>query len=77
MRLPIIIWVMKVKIKVNDKEIEIFAGAQVKDAIRSYSNEEYKKIKNGEKIVQDPDGNMVMPSGELMENDELFIVEKL
>ena len=64
------------KIKVNGEIVEIFKGAQVKDVIRSYSEEEYKKVQRGEKIIEDPDGNMVMPNGELMGNEEFFLVDK-
>jgi hypothetical protein len=64
------------KIKVNDEVVEIFQGAQVKDVIRSYSNKEYKKVKKGEKIIQDQHGNMVMPNGELIGDEEFFIVDK-
>jgi len=56
--------------------VEIFQGAQVKDLIRSYSNKEYKKVKKGEKIIQDQHGNMVMPNGELIGDEEFFIVDK-
>ena len=63
------------KIKVNDEVVEIFQGAQVKDVIRSYSESEYKKVKKGEKIIEDPNGNMVMPNGELMGNEEFFIID--
>ncbi|MCF8008564.1 MAG: hypothetical protein K9K32_02250 [Halanaerobiales bacterium] len=64
------------KVKVNKKTIEIFKGAQVKDVIRKYSLEEYKKIKNNEKLVNDQNGNIIMLNGELSGNEELFIVEK-
>jgi len=64
------------KIKVNDEVVEIFQGAQVKDLIRNYSNKEYKKVKKGEKIIQDQHGNMVMPNGELIGDEEFFIVDK-
>ncbi len=64
------------KIKVNGEVVEIFKGAQVKDVIRSYSESEYKKVKKGEKIIEDPNGNMVMPNGELMGNEEFFLVDK-
>lgn len=64
------------KIKVNGEIVEIFKGAQVKDVIRSYSEEEYNKVQKGEKIIEDPDGNMVMPNGELMGNEEFFLVDK-
>ena len=64
------------KIKVNDKLIKIFRGAQVKDVIRKYSNDEYKNIKDGSKIIVDQHGNQVMPNGELMGNEEFNIIKK-
>ena len=64
------------KIKVNDKLIKIFRGAQVKDVIRKYSNEEYKNIKNGSRIIVDKHGNQVMPNGELMGDEEFNIINK-
>ena len=64
------------KVKVNNKIITIFNGAQVKDAIRKYSNNEYKEIKNGNKIITDKNGNQVMPTGELMGDEELNIINK-
>lgn len=64
------------KIKVNDEVVQIFHGAKVKDVIRSYSYDEYKKVKKGEKIIQDQHGNQVMPNGELMGNEEFYIVNK-
>lgn len=64
------------KIKVNDKFINIFKGAQVKDVIRKYSNKEYKNIKEGSKIIVDQHENQVMPNGELMGNEEFKIVNE-
>jgi len=64
------------EIKVNDKLIKIFRGAQVKDVIRKYSNEEYKNIKNGSRIIVDKHGNQVMPNGELMGDEEFNIINK-
>lgn len=64
------------KIKVNDKFINIFKGAQVKDVIRKYSTKEYKKVKKGNKIITDKNGNQVMPTGELMGDEELNIINK-
>lgn len=66
---------LKLKIKVNGKTIEIFSGAKVKDVIRKYSVEEYKKVQNNKKVIKDPDGNIVMPNGELIGDEEFFIVE--
>jgi|AntRauTorckE6833_2_1112554.scaffolds.fasta_scaffold00712_6 hypothetical protein len=64
------------KVKVNNKIITIFNGAEVKDAIRKYSTKEYKKVKKGIKIITDKNGNQVMPTGELMGDEELNIIDK-
>lgn len=64
------------EVKVNNETVEIFKGAQVKDVIRKYSLEEYKKIKNNKSLVNDKDGNIIMLSGELNGNEKLFIVDK-
>ena len=63
------------KIKVNGEEVEIFSGARVKNVIMKYSREEYKKIKDGEKVVEDKYGNQIMLSGELTGREELNIVK--
>ncbi len=63
-------------IEVNGEEIEIFSGARVKNVIMKYSQEEYEKIKAGEKIVEDKYGNQVMLSGELTGREKLKIVKK-
>ncbi|MDZ7672478.1 MAG: hypothetical protein U5K53_06560 [Halanaerobiales bacterium] len=64
------------KVKVNNKIITIFNGAEVKDVIRKYSTKEYKKVKKGNKIITDKNGNQVMPTGELMGDEELNIINK-
>lgn len=64
------------KVKVNDREIEIFNGALVRDALLKYSKEEYKFIRNNEKIVVDRHNNKRFLSGELSTGETLFIKNK-
>jgi hypothetical protein len=64
------------KVKVNNREIETFSGALVGDALLKYSKEEYKFIRNGEKIVVDKHDNKRLLSGELSAGDALFIKNK-
>jgi hypothetical protein len=61
------------KIKVNDKLVEIFSGACVKDALRKYSSAEWKKVQKNQKAVFDRHGHEVAPDGELSGGEEFFI----
>jgi hypothetical protein len=53
--------------------IEIFAGATVKDVLRKYSREEWKRVRSGENTVRDGQGHEVGLDGELGGGEELFI----
>ncbi len=64
------------KVKVNDREIEIFNGALVRDALLKYSKEEYKFIRDNEKIVVDKRNNKRFLSGELSAGETLYIKNK-
>jgi len=64
------------KVKVNDREIEIFNGALVRDALLKYSKEEYKFVRDNEKIVVDKRNNKRFLSGELSAGETLFIKNK-
>ncbi len=64
------------KVKVNDREIEIFNGALVRDALLKYSKEEYKFIRDNEKIVVDKHNNKRFLSGELSAGETLYIKNK-
>lgn len=63
------------KIQVNKKLVKVFSGARVKHAIRKYSVRDYKKVKEGKKLIRDEYGNKVMLDGELTGEEELFIVD--
>jgi len=61
------------QIKVNDRTIEIFAGARVKDVLRKFSRAELALVRKNEKKVTDPHGHEVGLDGELSGGEELFI----
>ena len=58
---------------VNGKRIDIFDGATVEHAIRKFSPEALKDIKQGTAYVTDRFGNHVALSGTLTENDVLTV----
>jgi len=60
-------------IYLNDQEIEIFKGANLRDILWKFSKEEYYRILNGEKTVVDKMGNQVLMDGELCEGDNYYI----
>lgn len=61
------------EVEVNKKLVKVFSGARVKHAIKEYSVKDYKKVKEGKKLVRDKYGNKVMLDGELTGEEELFI----
>lgn len=63
------------KIHVNDQEMEIFNGANLRDILRKYSKEEYHRILDGKKLIVDKLGNQVLIDGEVVEGDEFYIKE--
>jgi len=65
-----------VKVYVNGEEIEIFAGARVKNALLGYSREEYEAVKEREKLVKDEFGNEILLDGSLSAGEKIFIEER-
>ncbi len=61
------------QIKVNERTIEIFAGARVGDVLRKYSRAEWALVRKGKKKVSDPYGHEVGLDGELNGGEELII----
>jgi hypothetical protein len=57
----------------NEKEIEIFSGARVGDALLKYSKEEYRAVSRGKKQVTDKWGNPHQLDGELTDEQHLYI----
>jgi hypothetical protein len=65
--------IVNMNIKVNDKVVEVFAGACVKDVLRKFSGAEWRRVKSGKKTVFDRHGHEVGLDGELSGGEELFI----
>jgi hypothetical protein len=61
------------KIFINEKEIEIFGGADIESAVRLFDKAVLGKIKKGKSEVCDKHGNHIDISGELHENSRIFI----
>jgi hypothetical protein len=61
------------QVKVNEKSVEIFSGACVKDAVRKYSRTAWKKVRENKVSVFDGYGHEVAPDGELSGGEELFV----
>jgi sulfur carrier protein ThiS len=61
------------QIKVNERTIEIFAGATVKDVLRKYSPAEWILVRKKEKKVTDAYGHEIGLDGELNGGESLFI----
>ncbi len=61
------------QIKVNEKSIEIFSGARVRDALRKYSRAEWKRVQKNEKMVCDRHGHEVGLDGELNGGEEFVL----
>ncbi len=61
------------KIVVNHKEIMVFHGAKVLDAICAYYAQHDKKIPLLLPTVTDGYGNCVAPDGELSEGSHLYL----
>jgi len=60
-------------VKVNEKTIEIFAGARVRDVLLKYSRSEWTLVKENKKKVSDAHGHEVGLDGELDGGEELVI----
>lgn len=59
------------RIFINRKEITIFAGARVIDAVRAYSARSAKMLLNGTLSAFDRFGNLTEPDGELRDGQTL------
>ena len=64
-------------ITINDREIELFDGALVKNVLLKYSPDEHKAVLSGEKKIVDKNGNPVDLDGELSAGAVLNIKNKL
>ena len=61
---------------VNEKEIILFDGATVSDALRKYNDSAVNKVKKGNAYVLDTYGNNIGLSGALTEGSRLFLRDK-
>ena len=57
----------------NDRQLEMFEGARVKDAVLKYSKEKYHSTRSGKTIVADKYNNPVDPEGELSHDQRLYL----
>jgi len=60
-------------INVNDKTVEVFSGACVRDVLRKYSKITWTQMQKGSKAVFDGRGHEVALDGELSEGARLLI----
>jgi sulfur carrier protein ThiS len=63
------------KVKINDRTVEIFEGARVGDVLRKFSPSEWKAVDSGKKKIVDRYGNTVSLNGELSGGEKLQIEE--
>jgi hypothetical protein len=61
------------QIKVNDKAVEVFSGACVRDALRVYSKITWTQVQKGSKAVFDGHGHEVALDGELSDGARLIV----
>ena len=59
-------------VQVNQKEVEVFAGARVRDAVLKYAKDVYRSARSGETIITDKNSNPVDLDGELTNGQRLF-----
>jgi hypothetical protein len=61
------------KVSINDKEISIFAGARIQDAVLAYSPRSLRMVAAGTLSVFDRFGNRTDPDGPLIEGQRLTL----
>lgn len=61
------------KIFINDKEVEIFAGATVRDALNMFKRDAGSERSIDMDEVRDHRGNSLSPAGELSDEDRIYI----
>jgi hypothetical protein len=64
---------LSVKIMMNNREVVIFSGATVADAVRAYSRRSAKLLENGKFRVFDQYGNRTEADGELTDGQKLYL----
>ena len=63
-------------VQMNEKVIEIFAGAKVRDVLLKYSEEEYRAALSGQTATVDKNNNPVGLDGEVSNGQRLYIKVK-
>ena len=63
-------------VQMNEKVIETFAGAKVRDVLLKYSEEEYRAALAGRTITVDKNNNPVGLEGEVSNGQRLYIKVK-
>ena len=61
------------RVYINQKEIEIFVGASVKDAVLAFDKTAWKLYLKGKLAVYDGYGNSIDPDGALTANQSLIL----
>ncbi|MCP4216711.1 MAG: hypothetical protein GY765_18820 [bacterium] len=59
-------------VQLNGKDIEVFGGARVRDAVMKHSKELYKAVLSGDNDIMDKDNNGLDMEGPLSEGQSLF-----
>jgi hypothetical protein len=61
------------KVYVNQKEVQVFDGATIKDAVLAYDKKAHEFLLNGKLAVHDRFGNLMENDGELTAEQLLTI----
>jgi hypothetical protein len=64
-----------VKVYINNHEVDVFDGANVGDAVLSYSTRAFKKVRTGTLSIFDSFGNLTEPDGKLT-NGQILTLKK-
>ena len=65
-----------VNVYVNGKEVEVFMGARVRDALMTYDQEAFSEHLQGEIRIEDQDGHRLSPQERVATGAQYFIDEK-
>ncbi len=60
-------------VHLNDREIEIFSGARVRDVVLKFSEEAYREVISGKISVTDHYRNPVEPRGEVSGGQQFYL----
>jgi hypothetical protein len=60
---------------INRKEISIFAGARIRDAVLAYSKEAWKAVENGELSIVDRAGSLTDSDGPISEGQSFTLIK--